>query len=145
MKVRWLASYVLVYVFNFQLKRLVALIKEHEFALTSVNDSYLKTLLPDHVSPTMQITRQVNTLKSYRIYFWKKKRRIKKFKEVNYLAAETICGQLFIRSYKPRRDISCYKYLTVFNKSIYCKFCSCNIYSSFFCLHIYKSAKRILQ
>ena len=45
--------------------------------------SYFKTLTLDQALPVMQTTKKVNTLRSYRMYFWKRKSWTEKFEEVN--------------------------------------------------------------
>ena len=104
------------------------MVKEHLITHIDVKDSYLKKSLHDHAPSVMQNARRANTLKSYRMYFSKRKRWTERFEEVKPV------GEKF----------------NIINKSwlaikAYHKFCGYNICNSFFCLSIYEGVKHILQ
>ena len=87
----------------------------------------MKTFLPDHGPPAIQTARRVNTLKYYRIYFWKWKRWLEKFEEVNPLVAEA----KYVANYLVDLINQSETFLAI---KAYCKFWSYNNWSSFFCL-----------
>ena len=104
--------------------------KEHQMALSGVNDSYLKTLLCVHAPSAIEAMKRVKT--------------DGKYEEVNLLAAKAIWGNYLLNLETQGKTFHVIN-ISWFSTNVHHKFRSSNICSSFSAGSIYECTKYTLQ